>query len=186
MSYSNSVAVITKKYVINLLNSLIFSNTLCWDGEDQYNYLPILHTDEDEKLEQRAALLVHKKYPLALRLIVSVLNEEDGKKVCYRLKSITDDIYVDAMNKTVRPFDTLNLDFAISDLNLAVRDDSALSFHDFYGRSTGRIFSLLKFLLDSDLIVFRDPKVFADIILADGTTPPVSSDMHFDPVFEVN
>lgn len=185
MGYSNSVTVLTKKYIINLLNSLLFSNTLCWDGEDQYDYLPILHTDEDEHLEQRAALLVHKKYPLALRLVVSTLTEEDGKKVCYRLRSITEDVYVDDMNKTVRPFDTLNLDFAIADLNLMVKDDASLSFHDFFGKSTNRIFNLLKFLLDSDLVILRDPKVFADIILEDGTMPPVSSDLHFDPVFEV-
>lgn len=186
MAYSNSVTVITKKYLINLLNSLLFSNTLCWDGEDQYDYLPILQTNEDEGLEQRAALLVHKKLPLALKLIVSVVSEDTCKKVCYRLKSITEDIYVDAVNKTVRPFDTLELDFSIADLNLSVRDDSSLSFHDFFGKSSGRIFSLLKFLLDSDLIVLRDPKLFADLVVEDGSYPPVSSDLHFDPVFEVN
>ena len=185
MSYSPNVIILTKKYIIDLLNALLFANTLSWEEDDQYNYLPILHTDEDEKLEQRVALLVHKKYPLALRLIVSVVTEKDIRRVCYRVRNIKKDVYVDDMNKTVRPFDTLNLDFSISDLNLSVKDDSSLAFHDFYGKSASRIFSLLKFLLDSDLVILRDPKVFADVILEEGTIPPVSSDRHFDPVFEV-
>lgn len=186
MAYSNNVVILTKKYIIDLLNSLLFANTLSWEDEDQYDYLPILHTDEDEQLEQRAALFVHKKYPLALRVIVSSLIEGDTKKVCYRLKNIVKDIYVDDMNKTVRPFDSLNLDFAIADLNLSVKDDSSLSFHDFYGKSSARIFNLLKFLLESDLVLLRDPKVFADVLLEEGTAPPISSDLHFNPVFEVN
>ena len=185
MSYSSNVVILTKKYIIDLLNALVFSNTLSWEEEDQFDYLPILHTDEDENLEQRAALLVHKKYPLALRMIISFVDDGDIKRVCYRLKNITSDIYVDDMNKTVRPFDSLNLDFSISDLNLSVKDDSSMSFHDFYGKSSARIINLLKFLLESDLVLLRDPKVFADIILEEGTIPPLSSDLHFDPVFEV-
>ena len=35
---------ITKKYILDYLNALLFSNTVLWDGDDQYNELPIFYS----------------------------------------------------------------------------------------------------------------------------------------------
>lgn len=186
MSSYNNVATLTKKYIIDLLNLLFFSNTITWEDEDQFNYLPSLQRNEEDFLDQRAALLVHKKYPWAVRLIISVIHEESTTKVCYRIKSIDKEIYIDDLNRTVLPFDVLNLDFSICDLNLAVKDNSSLIFHDFLGKSSSRAINLLKFLLDSDLVILREFEVFSSLLLDDGNLPPISSDLHFNPIFEVN
>lgn len=185
MSSSNNVSVLTKKYIIDLLNLLFFSNTLSWEDEDQFNYLPTLQRNEEEKLDQRAALLVHKKFPWALKLVISVLYEDSVTKVCYRLKSIDKEILIDDLNRTVSPFEFLNLDFSISDLNLSVKDNSSLIFHDFIGKSSTRVINLLKFLIESDLVILRDYSVFSTLLLDDGNIPPTSSDIHFNPIFEV-
>jgi hypothetical protein len=52
------IGKITKKYIIDFLNALLFSNSVLWDGDDQFNELPIFETTAEEGLrtEQRGAL----------------------------------------------------------------------------------------------------------------------------------
>jgi hypothetical protein len=186
METTQNIVILTKKYIIELLNALLFSETMSWEGKDQYNSLPVFNLEEgtSETTEQRGALLVHKTNPWGLRLLVSI-STGDSKKVCYRLTNLYKELDVSALNRKVKPLNTVCLDFSISDLNLAVKDDSALSFHDNIGKSNNKVFNLLRFLLESEFVSIYDSSIFSDMLYDDLSLPPLSSDVHYSPIFEV-
>jgi hypothetical protein len=178
------IVTITKRYIIDYLNALCFSNIMVWDDHCQYNALPLFHIDLDEgsRCEQRGALLVHKHNPWALRMLVTA-QDDNRKSICYRITSIEETIQIDDPKRIVRPFDSLKLDFSISDLSLGTREDSSYSFYDRYGNSVGRTVNLLRFLLDSMFVSYNDPKLFSDLLIDMMSAPPISGDLHYNPLY---
>jgi len=181
------IVTITKRYIIDYLNALCFSDVMVWDDVCQFNELPLVHVDleEDSRCEQRTALLVHKSSPWALRMLVTA-QEENRRSVCYRITTINDTINIDDPKRVVRPFDSLKLDFSISDLSLGTREDSSYSFYDRYGNSISRTVHLLKFLLDSMFVSYNDPKLFADLLMDMHSAVPLSGDMHYNPIYSLD
>jgi len=157
---------ITKKYIIDYLNALCFENTISWAGCDQVNEMP-LFTDEDDggqKQEQRGALLVHKRYPHAFRMLITIA-ETAKQQVCYRITDIKKQIKLDDPNRKVIPFSDMHLDLSIADLNLGLEEVSSYSFCDNINGNKDRIISLLKFLLDCFVIVVEEKNIFEDLLL---------------------
>lgn len=175
----------TKTYIVDLLNSLYFSNIVYWDGIDQYNELPILSFAEDENQEQRGALLVHTKKPQALLCLVTV-QSGDTQKVCYRLVGVDKTMTIEDPPKICHPMKT-KFDFSISDLNLFVQEVSSLSFSDNLTvdkhPTQARTFCLLDFLINSALVVKDEPELFKDLLLDVLSLPPLVDDPHYIPVF---
>lgn len=177
---------ITKKYIIDYLNALCFENTVSWCGCDQYNEMPIFHEEEEEgqKQEQRGALLVHKRFPHAIRMLITV-KESIKQQVCYRVADIKNQIKLDDPNKKVIPFAGLVVDFSIADLNLGLEDVSSYSFCDNINGSKDRIVSLLKFILNCSVIGMDEKSIFEDLLLDMASQIPVPGDSHYKPIYGV-
>ena len=183
----SDIVKITKRYVLDFLNALFFSRTVSWDGDDQYNQLPILASNEEEgkREEQRGVLLVHKKYTYSVRVLLSVV-EDSSQKICYRISNIKDKIVLDSPRKVCSPLEVPDLDFSIADLNLGIQEASAYSFADLGDRGSSRVFSLLSFLLESYPVVYDDPSLFDDIKMDQESWPPYSGDVHYRPIYGVS
>jgi len=177
---------ITKKYIIDYLNALCFESTVSWCGCDQYNEMPIFYEEEEEgqKQEQRGALLVHKRFPHALRCLIST-KEDTKQQVCYRIINIKKQIKLDDPNRKVIPFAGLVVDFSIADLNLGLEDVSSYSFCDNINGSNNRIINLLKFLLNCFVIVLDERKFFEDLLKDMISFPPIAGDQHYKPIYGV-
>lgn len=177
---------ITKKYIIDYLNALCFENTVSWAGCDQYNEMPLFSEEEEEgqKQEQRGCLLVHKRYPHALRCLVNV-KEFIKQQVCYRITDIKKQIKLDDPNRKVLPFAGLVVDFSIADLNLGLEDISSYSFCDNINGNKDRIISLLNFLLNCSVIVLDERNIFADLFNDILSFPPIAGDIHYKPIYGV-
>lgn len=178
---------LTEKYIIDFLNALCFSNTIAWDGIDQFNELPILASvdDSDTKQEQRGGFLVHKKYPWAICVLVTLL-EDSKQQVCYRLTSIKEKLQVDDPDKVCLPFDSLDVDFSVSDLNLGSSLSSSYSFCDNVGDQSSRICALLRFMLNSAFVSKNDPIQFGSVLTDVRSFPPMAGDIHYKPIFGVS
>lgn len=181
---------ITKKYITDLLNSLCFSNTVSWGGIDQFNELPIFATEDDgkQKFQQRGALLVHHKLPVALRLLVSV-DEIDYQKVCYRISGLQDKIEIDSPKRTLSPMVNNNVDFSIADLHMCYETDSSYSFSYNYEcdqkEEKTKVIELLKFLLNSSFYAIEDKAAFNDLIGDMKSKAPYLGSSHYKPIFQV-
>jgi len=182
------IGKITKKYIIDFLNALLFSNAVLWDGDDQFNKLPIFNTmlDGELRTEQRGALFVNRKTSKALRLSV-VATETTIQRVCYRISSLQEPLRVNEDKRLYYPLDGMVIDMSIADLNLGNRDPSSYSFAD-NTDSTGELnnkktFAVLTYLLTAAFITIEDPEIFADLLEHDLSQPPLPSDPHFVPVF---
>ena len=182
---------INKKYIIDFMNSMLFAHAILWDGEDQYNDLPIFanQTDSAEaQWEQRGAILVHKREQKALRLLVTA-TKDTTQKVCYRIKSIKDPLHLDEQRKVYYPLDNVILDFCIADLNLGVYEPSAYSFFDAAEKvdhiSIKKLFSLIEFLISCHFVSLNTKALFEDLVLDKFSFPPDALAEHYLPVFGV-
>jgi hypothetical protein len=184
------IGKITKKYTIDFLNALLFSNSVLWDGDDQFNELPIFHTTTEDgyRTEQRGALFVNRKNSKALRLSVFAV-ETTIQQVCYRLCGLKEPLRINEDKRLYYPLDGIVVDVSIADLNLGNREPASYSFSDNTNNSgklnNKKIFTILRSLLSSAFITIEDPEIFADLINDQLSQPPVPSDPHFRPVFGV-
>jgi hypothetical protein len=187
----NNIVLITKKYVIDMLNATMFSNTLMWDGIDQFNELPILTVEDDKniRMEQRGALFLHRRSQMALRMVVTA-HESISQRVCYRIMGIHDTLIMDDPRKTFYPPEYLKVDFSIADTNLGMSQDSAYSFS--YNipvdasKEKGIVFNFLRFLMDSEVIAYEDVELFKDMLNDVLSLPPVPGDPHFKPIYSIS
>jgi hypothetical protein len=184
------IGKITKKYIIDFLNALLFSNAVLWDGDDQFNELPIFETTTEEGLrtEQRGALFVNRKNSKALRLSV-VATETTIQRVCYRISGLHEPLRINEDKRLYYPLDGIVIDVSIADLNLGNSDPASYSFSD-NTNSTGRlnnerIFTVLRYLLNSVFITIEEKEIFADLLDHHLSLPPLPSDPHFKPVYGV-
>lgn len=185
------VGTLTKKYIIDFLNTLLFPNSVLWDGDDQYNELPLFKesTEASYRVEQRGAIFVEKKTTKALRLGVTV-TQSTVQRVCYRICSLNEPLRINEEKRVYYPLDGPVIDFSVADLNLGNRDPSSYTFSD-NTVSNGqpgnkRIFAFLKYMLSAALIVIEDEDLFSDIIDQQLSAPPLPSDPHFVPVYGVS
>lgn len=183
----SDIVKLTKRYILDFLNALFFSRTVSWDGDDQYNQLPIVSSEEEDgkREEQRGVLLVHKKYTYSVRTLISVV-EDSSQKVCYRISNVRNKVVLDNPRKICSPLEVPDLDFSISDLNLGIQEASAYSFADLGDRGSSRVFSLLSFLLESYPVVHEDISIFEDLKMDQESWPPYSGDSHYKPIYGVS
>jgi len=180
---------ITKKYIIDYLNALLFSNKALWDGDDQFNELPIFYSSNEDgyRVEQRGALFVNKRTSRALRLSV-VATESVVQGACYRLTGLPEPIRIDEGKNLFYPLDA-SIDVTIADLNLGINDVSSYSFADNTkneGHITNkRLFAILDHMINSVFICIDSEAMFKDLINASLSLPPVPSEAHYKPVFGV-
>ena len=176
-----------------MVNSLLFSNTILWDGTNQFNELPIFSSDitEDDRREQRGAFFVDNHYGRVLRLLAT-LEEENLRgnstcRVCYRLSSIQEKMRIGSANRIYYPF-TIPLDFSVSDLRLGVRTPF-LSFSDNTEKDNevnlSKLMALIGHLVASKFIVVDDENLFSDLLTSQLSTPPMASDPHFNLIYGV-
>jgi len=183
------IVAITKKYLIDLLNSMCFANTICWGGIDQFNELPIFTSSKrpDSRNEQRGALLVHNKMNTALRLLVTIVDEKLSK-VCYRVAPLKALVALDQPKRVLLPLEYVQIDVSMADLNLGLRQDSSCTFSlnlDRFFDEKILVFGLLQFVLDSSFYSYSDREVFEDLLDDVISYPPVPGDGHYKPVYAV-
>jgi len=181
---------ITKKYIIDFLNAFFFAQAVLWDGDDQYNDLPIFDNQIDghEHWEQRGALLVHRKNQTALRLLVTA-TKTNRQKICYRLSGIKEPVQIDEHKKVYYPLDNVVVDLCIADLNLGVYEQSAYSFFDASEKadhiSPKRLFAIVEFLINCYYLSLDRRGLFEDLLADQFSFPPSVIDEHYLPVFGV-
>jgi len=186
---SNQINKITKRYLIDILNLSFFSESVSWDGVDQFHALPILDQTDNElagKMELRGALLINKKMKTALRVIVTLSDYHKSFRVNYRLVGLKEKI--DTVDGTMYPFEHLKIDVSASDSNVGLKQDSSYSFFVNCGEDTDRFTAnLVSFVLSSELIATQDTEVFSDIIESNVLNHPASAgDPHYSPVFSIS
>jgi hypothetical protein len=173
-----------------MLNLTFFSNTVSWDGIDQYHALPILDQFDNAlagKTEIRGALIVSKKMKSALRLLVTLSDHRGSFQVNYRIKSLKDK--VDLGNGFVFPMEHVDVDVSAADTNLGLRQDSSYSFslNNIMVESGTYITNLLDFIISSEFIATQDTNIFDDLLDKDVLNyPPCAGDPHYCPVFLVS
>jgi hypothetical protein len=181
---------VSKKFIIDLLDSLFFAHAVLWDGDDQYNDLPIFtnQIDSEDQWEQRGAILVHKREQKALRLLITA-EKDKRQKVCYRMSSIKEPLHIDEHRKVYYPLNNVQIDFCIADLNLGVYEPTAYSFFDASEKvdhiSNKKLFSLIEFLLNSYFLSLDNKSIFEEMLLDPFSYPPDAIDEHYLPVFGV-
>lgn len=179
---------ITKKYVIDMLNALIFSNSVLWDGDDQFNELPIFSNsrDGDSREEQRGAVFVSKKSSNALRMLVSV-DTSISHRVCYRIVGLKHPVRIDSDKQLYYPFEGHSVDIAVADLNLGKQDPTSYSFYDNTDPtgeiSNSRLFTFVNFVTSAAFIALDNQELFADMLSDELSEPPTNSSPHYKPVF---
>lgn len=192
MSNHNHAVKITKKYIIDMLNAMFFEESVHWTGIDQFHKLVILDQTEDGgmKTEVRGAFLVHEKLPWALRVLIT--KEEDTfQRVCYRVTTLKERVAFSDPHKNCIPPSDVYLDFSIADLNLGLADWTSYSFHDNIEdkfRSDPvhieRVFSLLKFILNSSVHTKDDAAALFEDLVGDGKNyAPIAGDLHYEAVY---
>lgn len=184
---------ITKEYIINLINSLLFSNTVLWDGVDQFNEMPIFTSEQSDgyRMEQRGALFVDNRFGRILRVLTTI--EEDDPagtgtcRVCYHMAGIKDQMRIGSSNRVYYPF-VSPLDFSVADLRLGVRTPF-LTFADNTEKNkeinSARVMSLVGHLVSSTFIVIDERELFDDLLTSTLSLPPTASDPHFNLVYGV-
>jgi len=189
---TNSTAVVkkTKKYIIDMLNLLCFSNRLDWAGTDAYNELPLFNFEDPPtgRIEQRGALLIHNKQPTALRLLVTVVGGGQSK-VCYRIKSLPDVVELDTTPPRLFPMEYVEIDFSIADSALGVEEAPSYSFATNLVATVeaekSQIFCLLRYLLDCHLTYCDNRDLFEDMLIDVQSHPPLPGEPHFQPIYSV-
>jgi hypothetical protein len=183
---NDQIIILTKKYIIDFLNALCFSETVFWDGVDQFNEMPIFHSsnEEVERIEQRGAFLVHKKYPWALKVLITLI-EGSTQSVCYRIIGIDNQIKISDPKKECIPFELTNIDFSIANTNLGLNRISSYSFADNVNENSVRLFKLLDFLLTAAFVTKEEPSFFEPMLNDIKSFPPIAGDPHYNSVFGV-
>lgn len=188
--YSNNIVATTKKYIIDVLNSMCFSGATTFEGKSQFfdlNTLKVTFLENEFVLDQRGALFLNKYNNLCFKLLIScVRNNSYVQSVGYRLSTPKEEFNLE--EKKIRLFSQLKLDYSIADTSFSVKDDSALSFYDnigYIGDQKDRLFSILKFIMDSNFVGCYLPEVFSDVLSESISLPPSITDIHYDPIFSV-
>ena len=179
-------AIVAKRFIIDILNAMCFSSTISWDGDDQFNQLPILNVEEsvNGRTEQRGALLGHKKFHYAFKMLVTAIVDR-SHKVCYRIVNLDDKIEID--NSVYYPHTGLSFDFSIVDCDL-LSDSSSLYYFSDNSESDGevklsKLFKFIEFLLNSEFLAY-----FEDLdwpLEHEFSFPPMVGDKHFKPVYVI-
>lgn len=184
----------TKQYLIDLLNGVFFSGRVHWDSVDVFNSLPVVLSDQDSegdylRKEVRAGLLVHRRHYYGCRLSICA---ETGysDRVCYRLSPLKTPVKLDDANRIVFPMKN-KFDISLSDLNLGADDHSAYCYYNASMSEDGErfqssVFSVLKFILDTDIVVSYIPELFDSLQYEKTTQIPLLGDIHYTPVFGVS
>lgn len=181
---------LTKRYIIDYLNVILFSNSVLWDGADQFNELPIFNATKEDgyRVEQRGALFVSKQFAKALRMIVSV-TESAVQQVCYRITGIKEPVRIDEGKRMYYPLDGPAIDVSIANLNLGIKDPSSYSFCDNTNNtgkvSNARLAALLRHVIGSAFITLEDEDLFHDLLSDRLSLPPIPSDPHYKPIYGV-
>lgn len=181
---------ITKKYIIDLLNILLFSKTVLWDGIDQFNELPIFRSTNDSgiRTEQRGGLLINKAVNKALRVLVSVI-ETPIQRVCYRITSLKNTVRIDESKRLFYPFDAFAIDLSVANLNLGMKDITSYSFSDNTNNdkntTNSRLFSLVNHITNSVFVSLEDEALFKDMLDDVSSLPPMPDEPHYKLVFGV-
>lgn len=189
--YTNHIVTITKKFIIDILNNLWFSDVVMFDNVSQFSDLSainITYLDDNLVLDQRCAIFHHKLINCGCKCLISCIRTDDIiKSVCYRLLSINKQLTID--DKTsIRPFDNMRFDYSIADLHLCVKDEYSYSFYDNLGYVSNeqiRIFNLLKFIIGSEYISYSKADIFADVLSDSLSIPPSEEDIHYSPLYVV-
>jgi len=183
----SQITKITKKYIIDYLNALCFESSVSWSGCDQFNEMVLFTSEEDNgvKEEQRGALLVHKRFPHALRMLVTV-KEDTKQQVCYRITDIKDEIKLSDPNKKIIPYSDMHIDFSITDLNLGIDEISSYSFCDNINGNKYRIINLLNFILNCHVITTEDRNIFEDLFDDVLSYPAITGETHYKPIYGVD
>jgi hypothetical protein len=179
---------ITKRYIIDTLNLMFFEELCTWEGSNQYDTLPILTTDSagSSDMEHRGVLLVHKRIPHALRVLIT---KYDGSeiKVCYRIKDITETCVINDPPKVVYPHTLAPIDFSISDQNLGAFQASSFTFANLNGKdfftNQSQLVNLSSFILLSIPVVLPEGSIFGDMLLDEFSEVPLTTDSHFVPIY---
>jgi len=185
------IGKITKKYIIDFLNALIFSRTVLWDGTDQYNELPVFRSaqTDGERTEQRGAIFVDNKTTRALLLSVCT-NVTTIQRVCYRMQSLKEPLRINEEKRLYYPLDNMVLDLSVADLHLGSKDPASYSFADNTHNTSEvhlkRLFAILNYLLSARFIAIDDENIFHELLDHPLSTPPMPSDEHFNPVYGVD
>jgi hypothetical protein len=181
---------ITKKYITDYLNALLFSNVVLWDGVDQFNEMPIFYesTETGYRVEQRGGLFVDKRTTRALRMCATAI-ESNIQKVCYRITSLKEPYRIDEGNRLYYPLDGVAIDVSIADASLGSKDPSSYSFCDNTDNAgnvtVSRLFAILRHLIGSAFLAIDDQELFKDMINDPLSMPPIPSEAHYKPVFGV-
>lgn len=188
---SAHIGRLTKKFIIDFFDTLLFSQAILWDGIDQYNELFLLDDSETEgcRVQQRGALFVQRRTNRALRLFVTA-SESAVYRVCYRLTGLNSTVKIDEQKVLYHPLEGNAIDVSFANLNLGMQDPSAHSFCDNTAPtgeiSSSRLFSILSFVSSGTFITLEDPDLFKDLLSATLSLPPMPSDPHFKPIFGVD
>jgi len=178
---------LTKRFVIDMLGNICFHKTIHWDGNDQFNQLPILSCDDDKnkRIEQRGAILEHDKYKYAFKLLITAISDT-YQQVCYRITNLDKPVEID--DQVYNPMGIL-MDLSFSNVNLGIEKPSSLFFSDNSEEngliSTSKLFMFLEFLIHSKFIAFYDKDVIDWELMSILNYPPIVGDSHFKPVYEI-
>lgn len=184
----------TKQYLIDLMGSAFFSGKIHWDSVDTFNSLPLVWSDQDQdednfwRREIRGCLLVHRQHFYGCRLSICA-ESGNSDRACYRLSPLKVPVKLDDANRIVFPMKQ-KFDVSLADLNMGADDHSAYSYYHAFADSQekypqGSAFHILKFILDTDIVVAYAAGLFDDLIYEKTTQIPYVGDLHYVPVFEV-
>jgi len=169
---------------------MFFADSICFENDSQFfdlSVLKITYLEDNFVLDQRAAVFVNKYNDQCFRVLVSCLrNNEQVQSVCYRLTTPKEEFMLN--DRKIKLFSQLRLDYSISDTSFGVKEDSSLSFYDNIGYvedQKERLYSIIKFIMNSDFVGCALPEVFSDLVTESISLPPSVSDLHYDPIFSV-
>jgi hypothetical protein len=158
------------------------------EGIDLYHELPILNTQETPggKTEQRGALILHQKLNVAYRLLASV-QQGHHWAVCYRIQNIQEPVQLDLDNTSKKFFPTeAFIDLSIADGTVGVHNMNVRSFCVNSEHTSDRVLiRFLVFLLESDIVMHDDNKMFDDLSLSERSLVPYPGDPHHKLIYSI-
>lgn len=188
--YSEYLDIVTKKYLIDVLNIFFFADVVVFDNKSQFNELysmNIIEIDDNTVLDQRGALFVHSTYQKGFRVLISCLRDEEFiKAVCYRISNINQDIVLEYPTKVIKPFDNLKIDYSIAHINFGTKEDESYSVHDNIGyvvNPSSRLKNFLVFILNSNLVGYQNTEVFQDLLRDSLSVPPNMDSQHYSSIY---
>ncbi|MFA5132710.1 MAG: hypothetical protein WC444_05315 [Candidatus Paceibacterota bacterium] len=193
MKTNENVIILTKAYIIELFDSMFFSNRINWGGIDLFNTLPIINSEKngEEGIEQRFAFMVHESAPMALKLLITASVGKEIHKVCYRVKTVNKQIEIDDRKMKIP---VAMIDCSIANLSLGFKDPSALIFNINTETSDAAegsvVWNLMKFITNSYMVSHEldndDKNLFDEVVLDLKSLPPVPGDEHYRQVYAIS